>query len=202
MAKRVRVASHFSEHLQDAQTHADRRQIFEGEDYFHELLKLLKLPHMVRNKFFELRSLHPGISPEDTFRVLLPDFPVRLVIAPMQQLKTVFRLDHLCSKHATALSQYYSRRKLQFGAELAGRPMAMLMRLPYMDASDMFVFHDTNIDELRIIDVDGPMFALWHEEDGKRYRVFLQLARCYFSWEPMAQEIGLSLSKFGYGVGD
>lgn len=199
MAKKIRVASHFSEHLQDAQTHADRRQVFEGEDYFYELLKLLRLPHAVRNKFFDLRALHPGISPEDTFRVLFPNFPVRLVIAPMQQLKAVFRLDHLCSKHGTVLSEYYSRRKRQFAAELAGRPMAMLMRLPYMDASDMFVFHDTNIDELRIIDVDGPLFALWHEEGGKRYRVFLQLARCYFGWEPMAQEIGRCVDELGHG---
>jgi hypothetical protein len=179
MAKNDRSASEFDP------THAERRSVSFDEKATIDFVKAIKLSAGDRRLLYERANANRRVTPLiSDFRELYPDFPVYLVVDRQSNLRdtaglsSIFPADKLA---ALPFMRDYFAAKKELKAELAGRPLVVLMRWPLMAGS--VALHQIPFDE----DIPGVRLRLTYSSEPIQ-RITL---------EPVAQLLPLFRS---YGI--
>jgi hypothetical protein len=182
-------------------TFQDIGQMEQSRQFFSELFRIIKLPQVLRTRYFEAFKIYSGVNPEDAFNITFPHFPLRMIAAPLTKSKTILRLDHLQSNKGNALVEFYIRRRDQFAAELSGRALCMLTRLPYCERNDVFVIHDMDAIGTNLLSCPGPLYSFWvpGDEHGRvAYRIYMQAAKEFFAWEYIRESVVSFIGSTGF----
>lgn len=128
---------------------AERRDDAFDESATTDFVRAIKLPVTDRRILYEYSQSKRRLTPRMAdFRAVFPDFPVYVLVDRQSNLRDTAGLDSLFPANKLAsrdfMKEYFAARQT-LKAEIAGRPLVVLMRWPRMASS--VAMHQIPFDE-------------------------------------------------------
>lgn len=186
-----RVLQHSSENLSMLKSFQQQNLEHESSAFFREVLQLMKIPQLIRNKYYNNLELHQKALPENIFEITFPDFPFKLIAAPFNKSKEVTRLDHLEGKRGGEIGRFFFEQLARLENSLDGRALVMMARLPYF--KNFHCVHNLDPNFINLMESPGNFYTL---KSDKGFRVIIQSSEHLFTNPVISDYISQYLSRF------